>query len=156
MELKKVFQAKLEIVFMDDARKLAHGDEMRFSFVSNEGIMGDLIIKKAELNSNTNLSCIIQIETEMKRMFLDLEGYLRCISEVLGAETKNSVMKIVNVRDVFMRTFNDLEIVKEKGDLKVAKDLDNTFYLVNPHAIQKVLNHFDNQIQAEAALAFEK
>lgn len=154
--MKTVFKAKMNIKFSGDMRGLLNSSEQSFEFFSADGIAGEVTLKRIQLEGNYDtISCIVQIDTDRKRMYPDLEAYLECIKTTLGAYTKRSVYNLEAVRDVFIRLYDDLVFLKEKGAYKVAKDADETYYIVKPDAIQKIINHFDTELQAEAALALQ-
>ena len=154
--MKTVFRAKMNIKFSGDMRGALNSSEQSFEFFSADGISGELTLKKIQLEGNYDvISCIVQIDTDRKRMYPDFEAYLECIKTTLGTYTKRSVYNLEDIKNVFIRVYDDLVFLKEKNGYKVAKDLDDTYYIVKPDAIQKVINHFDSEIQAEAALALQ-
>lgn len=149
--MKKVFEAKMSIEFMD--RVSSNGFKETYPFASSDGISGDLVLSDIIQENDKTLSVIVSILTNRKRMYPDFESYLELIKTTVGGGNKLSVTKMTGIETYMVRVLNGCEVIEGKNNYQIVKDEDCDFLVINQDLPnQKVIDYFQTLKDAQKFL----
>jgi hypothetical protein len=141
MLMKKVFEAKMEIEFVDSVS--SNGMQKEYEFSSSNGITGTLSLSEVSQINDKTVKSVITVMTERKRMYPDFESYLELIKTTVGG--KNSISKLSDIVTKTCRTLDKCSLICKMNGLSIMEDEDSCLYVVDEKSqYQKVINSFDN------------